>query len=94
MIKELEKLYHRYDEQKNVYAKYSSKLSKSEKYSLIEEFLNNKRDFWGYFQLICDITLEISDSSNEFLKLLADIDNKVRNDMAQKPFMDLFLWFQ
>jgi len=91
MIKELEKLYHRYDEQKKVYAKYSSKLSTDEKYSLIYQYLDNSRDFWGYFQLLCDIALEISDDCDKFIKLLSDFDKKVRNDMAQKPFMDLLV---
>ncbi|MFW6026380.1 MAG: hypothetical protein ACOCRX_08555 [Candidatus Woesearchaeota archaeon] len=91
MIKELEKLYHRYDEQKKVYAKYSSKLSTNEKYSLIYQYLDNSRDFWGYFQLLCDVALELSDDSDKFVKLLSDFDKKVRNDMAQKPFMDLLV---
>jgi hypothetical protein len=91
MIKGLEKLYYRYDEQKKVYAKYSSKLSIDEKYSLIYEYLNNSRYFWGYFQLVSDIALEISDDSDKFIKLLSDFNKKVRNNMAQKPFLDLLV---
>lgn len=91
MIKELEKLYHRYDEQKKVYTKYNSKLSIDDKYSLIYEYLNKSRDFWGYFQLLCDIALEVSDDSEKFIQLLSDFDKKVRNDLAQKPFMELLV---
>lgn len=90
MIEELNKLYHQYDKQIEVYKRHKAKLSKDEKYNLINEFFE-KRDFWGYFELITDIMFEISDSSDKFAQLLEKMNNKVKNDMAQKPFMDLFI---
>lgn len=88
ILEDLEGKYHKYDTQKKSYKQYD--LSNEEKYSIIYYFLDNK-DFCGYFQLLCDIAFEISDDSDKFIKLLSDFYKKVRNDMAQKPFMDLLV---
>ena len=89
LTKELEKLSYDYREQKKVYYRYSHLLLNEDKYSLIYKHLNNKMDFWSRFRLLCDIALEISDYSNNFIFLLSEFEKKVRKDMGQKPFLDL-----
>ena len=88
MIEQLENLYHKYDEQKKSYELH--KLTIDEKYGLIYYFLENRK-FWGYFQLITDIALELSENSDRFITLLSDLEDKVKGDMAQKPFLDLLI---
>jgi len=85
---DLEGKYYKFKEQIKVYNTYKSNLSDEDKYDLIETFLSG-RDFWGYFELITTIAYELADDSDKYLGLLEKINNKIKREMAQKPFLDL-----
>lgn len=89
MITELKDKYYKFDEQQGIYDRYKSKLSNKDKYNLIKELMDDK--FWGYFELIAKIVYELADISNEYLKLLEEVNNKVKNDMAQGPFLNTII---
>ncbi len=80
--------YYKFEEQIKVYNSHKSKLSEKDKYKLIDDFLFSS-DFWGYFELITTVTYELADNTDKYLELLEKINNKIKRDMAQGPFLNI-----
>ena len=87
MFDELKGKYFKYPEQVEIYNRYKAKMSNNEKYDLVLSIIT-ERDFWGYFELAALIMYELAEVSNEYLNLIETLHAKIKNDMAQAPFLN------
>jgi len=64
-------------------------LSIEEKENMVEDAIN--KDIWGYFDLLSEILFDIASDSDKFIQMLETISSKVKNDMAQGPFLSMLI---
>ena len=86
MIEEIKKTKYKFKEQLELYEKIKNDLSSSDKFKLVDNLIND--DIFSYLELIAKFTFDIAEVSEEYIKLLERFSEKIKNDMAQKPFLD------
>ena len=86
MIEELKNKRYRFQEQIEIYDRNKSKLSRKEKFDLVNNLV--KKDIFAYLELISSIVFDVAETSNEYIVLLETITEKVKNDLAQGPFLN------
>ena len=86
MIEEIKKTKYKFKEQLELYERIKNDLSSFDKFKLVDNLINE--DIFSYLELIAKFTFDIAEVSEKYIKLLEKFSEKIKNDMAQKPFLD------
>ncbi|MFW5847001.1 MAG: hypothetical protein ACOCUU_02455 [Nanoarchaeota archaeon] len=86
MIEEIKKTKYKFKEQLELYEKIKNDLSTSDKFKLIDNLIND--DIFSYLELIAKFTFDIAEVSEKYVKFLERFSEKIKNDMAQWPFLN------
>lgn len=65
------------------------RLSPEEKEIIVENALS--KDIWGYLDLLSEILFDIASDSDKYIQILETLSSKVKNDMAQGPFLSTLI---
>jgi len=81
--------FERYDASKQIekWNQVKANLKVEDKETIALNALEGDRDIWGYLDLISEILFDIASDSNKYIQMLGMISSKVKNDMAQGPFL-------
>jgi len=85
--------FEKYNKKKQIerWNRIKNSLKIEDKEKLILDALKGNRNIWGYLALISEILFDIASSSDEYIQLLKKISSKLKNDMAQGPFLSTLI---
>lgn len=83
--------FERYDrrQQRKQWEKIKNELTVETKKQLIRKIMDE--GVFGYLDLVSEILFEIASDSEEYVKILEDLSTRVKNDLAQGPFLSALI---
>lgn len=85
MIKEFRDKRYKFEEQLALYKKHRNELSHDLKFSLVNKLVSD--NIFAYLEVISKIVFDIADTSDNYLRLLEAITEKIKHDLAKGPFL-------
>ncbi len=77
------------DEQLSLWSSISTEISNEDRLKILEDLIEER--IFGYLDLISAILYELTARDKEFIKLLENVYQKIKNDLAAGPFYNLLI---
>ena len=80
-----------YEQQLVEWKNVKKNLDHEQKVNLLKQLIDQKKNIFSFLELISCIGYEVATASKEYLSILENISKKVKNDLAQGPFLNMLI---